>query len=46
VILHRPATVRHPGEEGQVADADVAGDVDLVIGVDGERDHPVDISGP
>src|SRR5262249_31126524 len=41
----RPASVRHPPEETQVADTDVARDVDLVAGVHGERDHAVDIAG-
>ena len=41
----RSAAVRHPREEGQVANADVARDVDLVAGVHGEGDHAVDITG-
>ena len=39
----RAAAVVHAGEEAQVADADIAGDVDLVAGVHGEGDHAVDV---
>ena len=36
----------NPGEEVQVADADVAGNLDLLVLVDGERDHAVHVAGP
>ena len=37
------AAVRDAGEEGEVLDADVAGDLDLFVLVDGESDHAVDV---
>src|SRR6185437_2635082 len=40
----RPAAVRNPGEERQIADADVAGHLDLVAGIHRERDHAVDVA--
>ena len=41
----RSAPVRDAGEEGQVTDADVAGDVDLGARLGGEGDHAVDVGG-
>ena len=39
----RAAAVVDAGEVAQLADADVAGDLDLGVGVRGERDQPVDV---
>src|ERR1700739_2921923 len=39
------AAVRHAGEERQVADADTAGALDLLIRVHREGDHAVDVAG-
>jgi len=41
----RPAAVVHPGEECQVADADIPSNVDLIAGVHRERNHSVDVTG-
>jgi hypothetical protein len=39
------AAVRHAAEEREVADADGAGHLDLVAGVERERRHAVDVRG-
>jgi hypothetical protein len=38
--------VGHAREVRQVADADAAGDLDLLVSVHRERDHAVDVVGP
>ena len=39
----RAAAVVDAGEEGELADPEVLGDLDLGVGVGGERDHAVDL---
>ena len=38
--------MRDAGEECQVADSDIAGDLDLLVVVDAEGDHAVDVGWP